>query len=63
MVEKRKFHIFDTVESPTKCPKCGISAWMIDGDGRGKFWLLCLAPNNPECVECIDLPEDIEVIL
>jgi hypothetical protein len=41
------------------CEHCGRRAWMVDGDGLGKFWLLCILHDDP--VTCAELPSHIEV--
>jgi len=44
------------------CPKCGSPLWIVDGDGEGKFWLLCVGiSDNPGCVETKDLPANLKV--
>ncbi len=45
-------HLFDSVNSD-QCPVCGSKAWIVDGDGEGKFWLLCVGVN---CIETRPLP-------
>ena len=40
-------HVFDPVNSDP-CPVCGSKGWIVDGDGEGKFWLLCVGAN---CIE------------
>jgi hypothetical protein len=60
--EKRKMQVLEWLDGDP-CPVCGCTAWIIDGDGYGKFWLLCggMAGKN-DCVECKPLPDDVEVV-
>lgn len=38
------------------CPKCGSTLWVIDMDGGGNFWLLCMGTRDQDCFECRELP-------
>lgn len=59
---KTKLYPLDTVSSDP-CPKCGGKGWIIDGETLdGPYWLLCLASNDPNCVETKPVPDDIEVV-
>lgn len=42
------------------CPNCGCTGWVVDTDGDGNFWLLCLSVGT-DCVETKGLPEGMEV--
>jgi hypothetical protein len=44
------------------CPRCGCVMWVVDGDGRGKWWLLCLDYDGKGCVETRDLPSGVRVV-
>jgi hypothetical protein len=58
----RRKHVLEWEEGPP-CKNCGCTLWIIDGDGQGKFWLLCMAvEQKKDCVETIPLPEDLEII-
>jgi hypothetical protein len=62
MTPNEQKHVLDwlTLEP---CEKCGCTEWIIDGDGYGKFWLLCGGFGQPrDCIECRPLPENIEVV-
>lgn len=37
-------------EAQQRCPPCehcGKKAWIVDGDGLGEFWLLCVLHDDP----------------
>lgn len=54
-------HVLDTVPGEP-CPNCGCRGWIVDGDGEGRFWLLCLAANaKPDCTETRPLPDGTSV--
>lgn len=62
MPEIEKVWPLDIVNSAGSCPNCGCTAWIVDSDGQGRFWLLCLAANGvDECVETKGLPDHIKV--
>lgn len=52
--------IFDKVKK--ECVKCGSQFFTIDGDGYGKFWLLCIDSEGENCIHCEDLPKNIKVV-
>jgi len=55
---------FDMLDG-TPCPQCGSTQWIVDGDGKDHWWLLCagdLADGRRFCVETRDLPPDVEVV-
>jgi hypothetical protein len=60
----RRVQALDWVSDVGACPVCGSPAWVVDGDGYGKWWLLCaeVSPARTFCVNTRELPEDIEVV-
>lgn len=44
--------------TPT-CEHCGDRAWIVDGDGQGRFWLLCILHSDP--ITTTPLPDDFVV--
>jgi len=42
------------------CDHCGKKAWIVDGDGDGHFWLLCILHDEP--ITTAALPEHLEVV-
>lgn len=60
-LEYRFVRIMDDVEAPA-CTRCGVSAWIVDGDGEGKHWLLCIDPKGLGCNETQELPDDVRVV-
>lgn len=55
-------HVMDTV-TDHPCGKCGCTGWIIDSDGEGHSWLLCLAANGkPDCIQTRDLPANMRVV-
>lgn len=50
------------VVSYDPCPNCGCTGWIVDTDGQGQYWLLCLAVNvKKDCVETKPLPVGMEI--
>lgn len=57
----RRLAVLDWLEGEP-CKNCGGTLWIIDGDGEGKFWLLCMAvAGKKDCIQCEPLPDDVEV--
>ncbi len=53
--------VLDYINNDPPCPNCSTDLWLVDGDGFGKFWLLCADVMGKNCVECRDLPSDVTV--
>lgn len=51
----------DTIKALTCC-NCGSDTWMVDSDGAGSFWLLCIDPYKRSCMTTVELPAEIRVI-
>ena len=51
----------DVFSDGVPCPECGSPAWVVDGDGAGRFWLLCLDTTHSGCVATRPLPEGVAV--
>lgn len=58
----REVQVMDMVDAPA-CSCCKTSAWMVDSDGAGKFWLTCTDPEGNGCDERRELPEDVRVMM
>jgi len=57
----REVHELDIVICDP-CPNCSANAWIVDGDGEGRYWLLCLDPRHQGCLETLALPGDMVVV-
>jgi hypothetical protein len=51
-------HVLDIIEDGP-CPRCGSTAWIVDGDGAGRYWLLCVGKDG--CVETREIPANLVV--
>jgi len=56
----RAVNVLDFVHSQP-CGECRGALFVVDGDGEGKFWLLCMDVNKKGCVHTKPLDEDLVV--
>lgn len=57
-----KARVLDSVYgSPCNGVGCGCLDWIIDGDGFGRYWLLCGDTKRIGCCNTKDLPSSIEI--
>lgn len=52
--EKSILYPLDFVDDAEPCV-CGSKGWIVDGDGEGKFWKLCLDNLQVGCVQTKEL--------
>lgn len=57
----QELEIFDKVDLEHNCECCGGGEFIIDGDGVGKFWALCVS-DTENCFKTYDLPDNIKII-
>jgi len=61
--DAKTVNVLDPYTDGQACPKCGSVQWIVDGDGFGKYWLLCMGTTlTTDCVECRALPADVVVV-
>lgn len=58
-----KVRVLDWItHSPCEGSGCGCNQWVIDGDGYGRFWLLCADTKRIGCCNTKELPPMYEVV-
>lgn len=51
--------VLDMVSVGVECKLCKRDLWIVDGDGEGEFWLLCVG--NHSAIVTMNIPSDMRV--